>query len=138
MEHASKERIVMRAGIGEAWNRGWMSSIQLLYAPERRAWYGLHNGSPTAPRDQSHREPAPSLGGWLNCEGDPLTGTWRADMKRSPFRHPEQLTAPERTAGLGVNFWRHHLLVTPKGQARILFNSGAYGSEQMYSLIPRE
>jgi hypothetical protein len=39
--------------------------------------------------------------------------------------------------GIGVNFWRHYLLVTPKGQVRIFFNSGTYGTEQMYSLVPR-
>ncbi len=32
-------------------------------------------------------------------------------------------------------FWRHHLLVTSEGQARIYFNSGPYGHEQMYSLV---
>jgi hypothetical protein len=43
-------------------------------------------------------------------------------------------------AGLGTNLWRHHLLVTPGGKARIFFNSGRYGQEQMYSCVlePRE
>jgi hypothetical protein len=69
------------------------------------------------------------------CDGPDIEGSWRPDTEHSPFRRPEQLTQAERDAGLGVNFWRHHLLVTPKGQARIYFNSGPYGQEQMYSLV---
>jgi hypothetical protein len=135
-ERAQQVRIVMRAGRTEAWNQGWMSSIQLFRTPAG-AWYGLHNASPTPPVDRSHREPAPSLGGWVVCDGHPLDGNWQADTRHSPFRHPDQLTPAERAAGVGVNFWRHYLLVTPRGQVRIFFNSGAYGTEQMYSLVPR-
>jgi hypothetical protein len=53
----------------------------------------------------------------------------------SPFVTPEHLTDAQRKAGLGVNFWRHHLLATRSG-ARIFFNSGPYGMEQMYSATP--
>lgn len=133
-EQARKEGIAIRAGTEDGWNQGWMASIQLVPAAGGRSWYGLYNASPTPPADRSHREPAPSLGGWVVCDGDPLNGRWRADLRHSPFRRPEQLTAAERAAGLDVNFWRHHLLVTA-GAARIFFNSGPYGSEQMYSLI---
>ena len=136
--HARKIKIVMRPGQSGEWNQGWMSSIQLFHDAGRKAWYGLHNASPTPPVDRSHREPAPSLGGWVVCDGDPLEGIWRADTQHSPFRRPEQLTSAELAAGVGVNFWRHHLLVTPQGRMRIFFNSGKYGSEQMYSLVPRE
>ncbi len=133
---AQKLRIILRAGGAGTWNKGWTSSIQLLPPIGNGPWRGLHNGSPTAPADRSHREPAPSLGGWVFCDGDPIDGNWRVDDEHSPFRRPEQLTPPERAAGLAENFWRHHLLVTPKGQARIFFNSGAYGHEQMYSMVP--
>jgi hypothetical protein len=34
--HASKSKIVMRAGLSKAWNQGWMSSIQLLYNSEEQ------------------------------------------------------------------------------------------------------
>jgi hypothetical protein len=136
--HARKVKILMRAGQTDAWNQGWMSSIQLFQAPGTRQWYGLHNASPTPPVDRSHREPAPSLGGWVVCNGDPLEGAWQTDTRFPPFRHPEQLTPDELAAGIGVNFWRHHLLVTPQGQTRIFFNSGTYGREQMYSLVPRK
>lgn len=58
------------------------------------------------------------------CDGPDLDGPWRRDTEHSPSRRPEQLTPTELQAGLGVNFWRHHLLVTSNGQARIYFNSG--------------
>jgi hypothetical protein len=134
---AQKVRILMRAGQTSAWNQGWMSSIQIFHDPTSRTWYGLHNGSPTPPADESHREPAPSLGGWVISDGHPLDGTWTPDEEHSPFLYPEDLTPAESAAGIGVNFWRHYLLVTPKGQVRIFFNSGTYGTEQMYSLVPR-
>ena len=69
------------------------------------------------------------------CDGPDLEGLWRPDTGHSPLRRPEQLAEAELQAGLGVNFWRHHLLAVSSGQARIYFNSGPYGREQMYSLV---
>jgi len=132
---ARKVRVLLRPGVNDTWLKGWISTPQIFFDAERSRWYGLINGSPTPPTDESHREPAPSLGGWVVCDGPDLEGSWRPDTEHSPFRRPEQLTESELNAGLGVNFWRHHLLVTPSGQARIYFNSGAYGREQMYSLV---
>ena len=132
---AKKVGVLQRPGQNEAWNQGWMSTPMIFYDKDNEQWYGLINGSPTAPLDDSHREPAPSLGGWVVCKGKELHNIWRPDTLNSPFKYPDDLTEKEREAGLGVNFWRHHLLVTPGGQARIFFNSGAYGKEQMYSLI---
>jgi hypothetical protein len=63
---------------------------------------------------------------------------WRVDTARSPFAYPESLSREELDVGLGVNFWRHHLLVTRAGQARIFFYSGKYGTGQMYSLVTKE
>jgi len=94
----------------------------------------LTSGSPTPPENESHREPAPSLAGWAEVTG--FESEWVVDNENSPFRYPKDLSVKEIEAGLGVNFWRHHLLVTPGGQIRIFFNSGAYGKEQMYSLAP--
>jgi hypothetical protein len=75
------------------------------------------------------------LGGWAVCSGrDPDAG-WRILASGSPLFTPERLSDADRDAGLGVNFWRHHLLVTGR-QARIFFNSGPYGREQMYSAVP--
>ena len=132
---ARKVKIILRPGVNDTWLKGWISTPQLFFDARTRNWYGLINGSPTPPADVSHREPSPSLGGWIVCDGENLEGPWRIDTTHSPFRTPEQLTRPELDAGLGENFWRHHLLVTPDGQARIYFNSGQYGHEQMYSLV---
>jgi hypothetical protein len=130
---AVKGRQILVPGRDQKWNRGWMGGLQLL-GGERTGWYALANGSPTAPEDQSNREPAPSLGGWLRCGGSAPDAEWRTDTQASPFRYPDQLSEKELGAGLGVNFWRHHLLMTPGGRARIFFNSGKYGTEQMYSM----
>jgi hypothetical protein len=133
---AEKGRQILIPGRGREFCRGWVGGVQLLYDAGRKSWYALLNGSPTSPEDISHREPAPSLGGWAVCNDRTPDGAWEVDLKSSPFVYPEQLSAEELKAGLGVNFWRHHLLVTPNGQARIFFNSGKYGTEQMYSLTP--
>jgi predicted GH43/DUF377 family glycosyl hydrolase len=135
-DSAKKLKIIQRPGQMEAWNQGWMSTPQIFFDKKENLWYGLINGSPTAPADDSHREPAPSLGGWVKCsEGSWIDGDWAPDTLNSPFAYPNDLTKEELKAGMGVNFWRHHLLVTPNGQKRIYFNSGNYGTEQMYSLI---
>ncbi len=133
---ARKARQILLPGRGHEFCRGWIGGVQLLYDAPHAGWYALLNGSPTSPEDISHREPAPSLGGWAACSGRTPDGEWTVDSRHSPFLMPEELTAEQLSAGLGVNFWRHHLLVTPGGQARIFFNSGKYGTEQMYSLVP--
>jgi len=134
-ELATKGRPVMRPGRSSRdWNRGWTSGAQLLYHKETNRWYSLTSGSPTPPEADSHREPAPSLAGWAAVRG--FEGEWAVDNETGPLRYPKDLSPEEIEAGLGVNFWRHHLLVTPGGQVRIFFNSGAYGKEQMYSLAP--
>jgi len=132
---AEKIKVLMRPGQSQAWNQGWMSSTQIFYDAQQQRWYGLINGSPTAPTDESHREPAPSLGGWVICDSKDIKDTWLPDTQHSPFCYPDQLNQEELEAGLSTNFWRHHLLVTPGGQARIFFNSGTYGKEQMYSWV---
>jgi len=131
---ARKGRQILIPGRGNEFCRGWVGGVHLLN--DAGHWYALLNGSPKSPEDDSHREPAPSLGGWAICRDGAPDGEWRVDNSRSPFLYPEQLTPEQLAAGLGVNFWRHHLLVTPSGRARIFFNSGKYGTEQMYSLVP--
>ncbi len=132
---ARKVRVLQRPGQSDDWNQGWISTPQIFYHEKTKSWYGLINGSPTPPEDESHREPAPSLGGWVQSTGDWINAEWEPVSEYSPFRYPEDLNPHELEAGLGVNFWRHHMLVTPEGQARIYFNSGQYGTEQMYSLV---
>jgi len=137
-EKAQKGEPVLRPGQNLTdWNRGWCSGVQLLYDQATATWYGLTSGSPTPPEDDSHREPVPSLGGWVRIKGPQPDEDWEAANDIGPFRMPKDLTEDEVKAGLGVNFWRHHLLVTPGGKARIFFNSGPYGKEQMYSLVPK-
>ena len=130
---AKKIKILQRPGQMEGWNQGWMSTPQLFYNSEEDFWYGLINGSPTPPEDESHREPAPSLGGWVKSMTNDINSEWVPMNEHSPLKHVFELTEEEEKAGLGTNFWRHHLLVTPEGKARIYFNSGFYGREQMYS-----
>ncbi|TRX62037.1 hypothetical protein FNH22_01560 [Fulvivirga sp. M361] len=131
---AEKVKILQRPGQSKAWNQGWMSTPQVFYDKHNKQWYGLINGSPTSPADESHREPAPSLGGWVISGPEGLESLWSPDTVNSPFRYPEDLNQAELDGGIGVNFWRHHLLATPGGKARIFFNSGQYGTEQMYSM----
>ena len=133
---ATKGRQVPIPGRGREFCRGWVGGVQLLRDTERKSWYALLNGSPTSPEDISHREPAPSLGSWAVCKDPNPEGAREVDLKHSPFPYPERLTPEQLNAGLGVNFWRHHLLVTPGGRARIFFNSGKNGTEQMYSAVP--
>ncbi len=131
---AKKVKILQRPGQSKAWNQGWMSTPQVFYDASKKQWYGLINGSPTPPVDESHREPAPSLGGWVVSGPEGLESDWSPDTVNSPFRYPKDLNQEELDGGIGVNFWRHHLLITPEGKARIFFNSGQYGTEQMYSM----
>lgn len=133
---AQKGRQILIPGSGGAWNRGWIGGVQLLHDGKTGGWYALMNGSPTPPEDKSNREPAPSLGGWAICDDRMPDRGWRVDTKHSPLLRPDSLSPEELSAGLGVNFWRHHLLLARGGQARIFFNSGKYGTEQMYSLVP--
>lgn len=131
---ATKGHQILKPGRGDEFCRGWIGGVQLLHDTERDGWYALLNGSPTPPEDISNREPAPCLGGWAICETADPDGKWEVETRHSPLLYPEQLTRDQLKKGLGVNFWRHHLLVTPSGRARIFFNSGRYGTEQMYSL----
>ena len=62
-----------------------------------------------------------------------LYADWKLDGEHSPIEHPDDLAADAKQAGEGTNFWRHHLLRLPDGRARIYYNSGAYGCEQIYA-----
>jgi hypothetical protein len=130
---AKKTGILMRPTSKVAWAKGWLGGFQ-LHGNAESGWYALVNASPTPPEDDSHREPAPSLGGWAYCEGKEVLGAWRIDDTRSPFLHTESLPETLRAAGMGVNFWRHHMLELSAGDARIFFNSGPYSKEQLYSM----
>lgn len=130
---ATKTGIVMRPSTQTPWAKGWLGGFQLL-GNAQDGWYALMNASPTPPEDDSHREPAPSQGGWAFCSGGDVLSGWHIDTEKSPFLQPDTLTSEQIQAGIGVNFWRHHLLELATGQADIYFNSGEYGKEQLYSL----
>ena len=132
---AQKRAPLLQPGREQNWAHGWIGGVQLLYHAPQDRWYGLMNGSPTPPEDKSNREPAPCMGGWITCDSQDLSKGWKVDTKHSPLLHPDRLTEAELAGGAGVNLWRHHLLSTPGGQARIFTNSGAYGTEQMYSYV---
>jgi hypothetical protein len=114
------------------WASGWVGGLQLLPGKEHR-WIGLLNASPTAPSASDtavHREePPPSLGGFAFCDEEfPISGwTWCPD----PIERIADIPQEAVTAGEGVNLWRHHILVTAEHLA-LFYNSGPYGSEQLY------
>lgn len=116
------------------WAQGWVGGLHLI-CRENGKWIGLINASSTPPEETCDREPAPSMGGWAICEDACPDGVWTLDTERSPFLRTENLEATAIEAGVGVNFWRHHLLIMRSGEMRIFFNSGKYGHEQMYSLV---
>lgn len=102
------------------WPSGYLGGLQLLPGTSDR-WIGVINASPSAP----------------NRDGDlaftdsefPIDGWKLAD---EPFEWIEQIPAAALDAGDGVNLWRQHVVVT-QGTTRLLYNSGKYGTEQMYS-----
>ncbi len=114
------------------WASGWVGGMQIMPGRSTR-WIALLNASPTPPRRGdpaiSAEEPAPSLGGFAVCDEDwPVRG-WR--WCPAPLLAIGQVESAALAAGEGVNFWRHHLLATPDAIA-VLYNSGAYGCEQLY------
>ena len=115
------------------WLSGWVSSVQLV-PRDARGYWGLGSGSPTPPAPVSEqptmREPAPSLGGWLDTqESFPVTG-WRPSEK--PIVALDELPAAAVEDGMGTNLWRHHLLGPIDGRLYLFCNSGPYGQEQMF------
>jgi len=132
--HARRLGVVLRPEANQ-WAAGWVGGLQLLAGRKGSGWLGLLNASRTPPEQISLREPAPSMGGWATCSAEFPDQAWSLDKSYSPFISPESVTDDMKTAGIQVNFWRHHLLTTPEGQTRIFFNSGSYGEEQMYSLV---
>jgi hypothetical protein len=114
------------------WTAGYLGGLQLMPGNEHR-WIAIINGSPSAPDrlgNMTSEEPPPSLGGWAYTDSEfPLDGWVASD---EPLERIEDIPASAVEAGEGVNFWRHHF-ISAGGTLRIFYNSGSYGTEQMYS-----
>ncbi|MBI4516913.1 MAG: hypothetical protein HY699_13970 [Deltaproteobacteria bacterium] len=115
------------------WCNGWIGGLQLLPTANHQ-WVALVNGSAT-PVYEGHGEPDPSVGGWARCDDEFPVAGWKFDLKHSPIELPAQLPQVAKQHGEGHNFWRHYLFVLPDERARIYYNSGAYGSEQIYARV---
>ena len=120
------------------WASGWVGGMQIMPGRSTR-WIALLNASPTAPRRDdvanSREEPPPSLGGFALCdEFWPVSG-WRWCDR--PILALNDIEEDAARAGEGVNFWRHHLVVTAGGVG-LYYNSGAYGCEQLYGRVARD
>ncbi len=115
------------------WASGWVGGVQLLPGRTHR-WEVIVNASPTAPDPKdstvAREEPAPSLGGFSYCDEEwPVTG-WQ--FEREPIEWIEKVPPEAVAAGEGTNLWRQHILVFPDGRWALYYNSGFYGSEQLY------
>jgi hypothetical protein len=133
-DQADKLGPILRPGsAARHWCNGWVGGLQLL-PTNGQDWVALLNGSGTPVRE-GHGEPDPSVGGWARCdEAFPVRG-WKFDLKQSPIELPGQLSVAAKQAGEAANFWRHYLVVLPDERARIYYNSGPYGSEQIYARV---
>jgi hypothetical protein len=123
----------------EHWTAGYLGGLQLMPGTDHR-WVAIINGSPSAPDrlgNMTSEEPAPSLGGWAFTDSEfPLDGWVASDQ---PLERIEDIPVTALADGEGVNFWRHHF-ISAGGVDRIFYNSGTYGTEQMYSkvMVPAE
>ena len=116
------------------WTSGYLGGLQVLPGVDHR-WVALINASPSRP-DRSggttSEEPAPSLGGLAYSDSDfPVDGWVAAEQ---PIEWIEDIPNAALEAGEGVNLWRQHLLQAGS-TTRLLYNSGRYGTEQMYSKV---
>jgi hypothetical protein len=116
------------------WASGYLGGIQIVPGTHHR-WIGVINASPTRPTHDgslTSEEPAPCLGG-LAYTDEPLpTSGWV--LHSEPIEWIDKIPQEARDAGEGTNFWRQHLLVVGD-TVRLLYNSGFYGQEQMYSKL---
>ena len=121
------------------WAAGWVGGLHPV--PGRRhRWIAVVNASPTPPdpADQSisREEPPPSLGGFAMCDAEWPVDGWR--WCPEPLEWISDIDPQAVAAGEGVNLWRHHLLAMSDGRLALLYNSGAYGNEQIYMKVSSE
>jgi len=130
----SKLGVALRPSLKlDSWARGYIGGLQLFKA-KTKGWYALINASPTSPcsvtDDENMREPAPSLGGWAYTEEAFPDKGWQ--VLPHPIEYIHDIPDFAIADGEGENLWRHHLVVLPDRTAYCLYNSGRYGSEQMF------
>ena len=116
------------------WASGWVGGLQILPGVEHR-WIAIANASPTAPRrgdNAAHaEEPPPSLPGIAVTDAEFPDRGWR--WLPQPLEWISDIPADALANGEGVNLWRQHLLALPDGRWGLYYNSGRYGTEQMYA-----
>ncbi len=114
------------------WASGWLGGMQIFPGTTSR-WVAIINASPTPPDGKgalTSEEPAPSLGGFARCDEDiPLRG-WEIDEQ--PIEWIHEIPDGARAVGEGTNLWRQHIHICGD-VARLYYNSGPYGQEQLYS-----
>lgn len=115
------------------WASGWVGGLQLLPGKHHR-WIAVLNASPTAPRHEDSaihgEEPPPSLGGFVYCDEAWPVKNWR--WCREPVEWVADIPETALRNGECVNLWRQHILCLPDGRMALFYNSGPYGSEQLY------
>jgi hypothetical protein len=137
---ATKLNVVLRPeNTAGHWASGYVGGIQLLPGKNHR-WVGLANASPTPPDphnpDKSREEPPPSLGGFAYCDEAWPVNNWH--WCPEPIEWIEDPSSARLAAGEGVNLWRHHVLALPDGRLAIYYNTGSYGTEQLYMKLAEE
>jgi hypothetical protein len=110
--------------------------LQILPGKSHR-WIAVINASPTSPRQGANEifreEPPPSLGGFAYCDEEwPVRG-WQ--WCPQPIERIEDIPAQAKALGEGTNLWRQHILALPDGRLALFYNSGFYGTEQLYMKI---
>ena len=115
------------------WASGWVGGLQLLPGRSHR-WIGLLGASPTPPSPAdasiSREEPPPSLGGFAFSDEEWPVGGW--EFFPDPIEWIDDIPEAARLSGESTNFWRQHAVVPRRGRVALLYNSGAYGQEQIY------
>ncbi len=128
--------ILAPSAIPGHWASGWVGGLQVVPGVEHR-WIAIANASPTAPRrgdDANHaEEPPPSLPGFAVSDADLPDRGWR--WLPEPMEWIADIPAAALADGEGVNLWRQHLLALPDGRWGLFYNSGTYGTEQLYGKI---
>jgi hypothetical protein len=118
------------------WASGWVGGLQILPGKSHR-WIAVINASPTAPRQGGsevfREEPPPSLGGFAYCDEEwPVRG-WQ--WCPQPIERIEDIPNPAKALGEGTNLWRQHILALPDGRLALFYNSGYYGTEQLFMKV---